>query len=82
MTSPLVLSMALCAELTYFRGVDKVFILSPMRPVTSQTVQIQVLVPGVYHLLTDWMSRMFLPVMAGPAEIDYRSLLEKEAVVR
>ncbi len=70
--------MALCAHLTGCGIVEEVLVLSSVRPVAAQTLQKEILVSRVLDLFTDGMSRVFLPVVAGPAEIDNGRLGKKE----
>jgi hypothetical protein len=74
--------MALGTHISNHRSIDKIFILSAMGPVTGQTLHGQVLVPLVYDLLAYRVRRVLLPVMASPAKIYNRRIVQQETVVR
>lgn len=74
--------MALGTHITDHRSIDKIFILGAVGPVTGQTLHGQVLVPLVYDLFAYRVCRVFLPVMASPAELYDRRLFHQETVVR
>ena len=74
--------MALGTHITDHRSIDKIFILGAVGPVTGQTLYGQVLVPLVYDLIAYRVCRVFLPVMASPAELYDRRLFHQETVVR
>jgi hypothetical protein len=57
-------------------------VLRPVRPVAAQALDGEVAVPLVDHFFPDGMSRMLLPVMTVPAQVDYRGIAHEEQVVR
>jgi hypothetical protein len=82
MVSPLKIYMALDTHFSDHRRIDKMFILGAMGPVTGQTLHSQVLVPRVFNLLAYRVRRVFLPIVARPAEIYDRGLFQQESIVR
>ena len=57
------------------------FVFRAMGPVATQALHRYVVVSRIPELVANGMGRVFLPVMAGPAEVDCGCLFEKVEIV-
>ena len=73
--------MALNAQICGCRIGYEVLVLCPVCPVAAQALQRYVIVPRIPHLVSQWMGRVFLPVMTCPAQINNRRLPEEIEIV-
>src|SRR3990172_4806332 len=78
---PLVLFVALHAEVHLEVVVGEALELRPVRPMTARAVNGDVPVPLVDHFFADRMRGVLLPFVAGPAEVEQTRVVEQENAV-